>query len=64
MKPPPVPIKMRPLFDRIVSLTDRVCKEYLREEYAELARKATAALCRKPPSPLVKGDINSWACGF
>ena len=63
MKPPSVPIKMRPLFDRIVSLTDRVCREYLNKQYAELARKATAALCRKRPSPLLKGDINGWACG-
>lgn len=64
MKPPSVPIKMRQLFERIVSLTDRVCSEHLNEQYAELARNATAALCRKRPSPLVKGDINSWACGI
>ena len=59
-----VPKKMQPTFDAIVALTDQFCKERLDEEYAQLARQATAALCRKHPSPLLSGRINSWACGI
>ena len=33
------------------------------DEYAQLVRYAIAALCRKRPSPLIKGKENSWAAG-
>ena len=59
-----VPKEMRAKFDEIVALTDRVCEEHLDEEYAQLARYATAALCRKRPSPLQRGGANIWACGI
>ncbi len=59
-----VPKKMRARFDEIVTLTDRVCKEHLDEEYAQLARYATAALCRKRSSPLASGRADIWACGI
>lgn len=59
-----VPKKMQEKFDAIVTLTDRVCEEHLDEEYAQLARQATAALCRKRPSPLLSGRVSSWACGI
>jgi len=57
------PQKMQEKFDAIVVLTDEVCNERLNEEYAQLARQATAALCRKRPSPLLSGRVTSWACG-
>ena len=28
------------------------------------ARQATAALCRKRPSPLATGNLKTWACGI
>ena len=59
-----VPTKMQEKFDAIVALTDAVCEEHLNEEYAQLARQATAALCRKRPSPLLSGRVSSWACGI
>ena len=59
-----VPKKMREKFDAIVTLTDAVCEEHLNEEYAQLARQATAALCRKRLSPLLSGRVSSWACGI
>jgi hypothetical protein len=59
-----VPAKMRETFEAIVALTDAVCREHLNEEFAQLARQATAALCRKRPSPLQNGRANSWACGI
>lgn len=59
-----VPKEMQARFDEIVALTDAVCREHLTEEYAQLARYATATLCRKRPSPLVTGRANTWACGI
>lgn len=59
-----VPKKMRPKFGAIVALTDQFCKEHLDDEYAQLARQATAALCRKRQSPLVSGRVDIWACGI
>lgn len=59
-----VPAKMQAKFDEIAALTDAVCQEHLDEEYAQLARQATAALCRKRPSPLERGRANVWACGI
>jgi hypothetical protein len=47
----------------LTGLTDAFCREHLNEEYAELARYAIAALCRKRPSPLASGQPQSWACG-
>jgi hypothetical protein len=59
-----VPQAMQDSFDRIVALTDAFCAAHLDEEYAQLARQATAALCRRRPSPLVTGKIGTWACGI
>ncbi|MGK5091219.1 DUF6398 domain-containing protein [Deltaproteobacteria bacterium TL4] len=59
-----VPKQMQATFEAIVDLTDKFCKESLNEEYALLARQATAALCRKRPSPLEGGRTNTWACGI
>jgi len=56
-----VPKQMQTLFDAITSRTNEVCKKNLNEEYAQLARQVTAALCRKRPSPLMGGRVNTWA---
>ena len=34
-------------FDEVTALTDAVCSLHLDAEYAEMARRAIAALCRK-----------------
>jgi hypothetical protein len=59
-----VPKPMQATFDAIVALTDAFCRAHLDEEYAQLARQATAALCRKRPSPLATGNFKTWACGI
>lgn len=59
-----VPKAMEDKFNRIVELTDEFSRQHLNEEYAELIRKATAALCRKRPSPLEKGQAKTWAGGI
>ncbi|MCD4820455.1 MAG: DUF6398 domain-containing protein [Candidatus Cloacimonetes bacterium] len=55
---------MQHIFDSIVILTEEFCKENLNEEYSLLIRQATATLCRKRPSPLLRGKMNTWACGI
>ncbi|MCU0567129.1 MAG: plasmid pRiA4b ORF-3 family protein [Oculatellaceae cyanobacterium Prado106] len=59
-----VPQGMKEKFDRIVAITDAVCQKHLNDEYAQLIRFATAALCRKRPSPLASGQDKTWACGI
>src|SRR3979490_3392333 len=58
-----VPRVTRVAFARIVQFTDDVCLQRLTVEYAELSRRLTAALARKRPSPLLKGNARSWGCG-
>jgi len=59
-----VPKAMAAKFHSIVELTDQFAKQHLNDEYAQLIRQATAALCRKRPSPLEKGQARTWACGI
>ncbi len=59
-----VPKEMRDIYNEIVDLTDNFAREYLNTEYAQIIRLATAALCRKRPSPLISGKANTWACGI
>ncbi len=51
-----VPNTMLSKFDAIVAITDDFAKQHLNDEYAQLIRFATAALCRKRPSPLCPGS--------
>ena len=59
-----VPKPVQATFNTIGALTDAFCRAHLDEEYAQLARQVTAALCRKRPSPLVTGTLQTWACGI
>jgi hypothetical protein len=59
-----VPKPMQATCNTIVALTDAFCHAHLDKEYAQLARQATAALCRKRPSPLATGPLKTWACGI
>ncbi len=58
-----VPKAFGEIYAVITTITDTFCRERLNEEYGELARFATAALCRKRPSPLSRGKPKTWACG-
>jgi hypothetical protein len=67
VKPPrstSIPKTMQGTYDAVVALTDTFCREKLNEEYRDLARAMTGALCRKRPSPLASGQPRSWACGI
>jgi hypothetical protein len=59
-----VPKALEEKFNSIVALTDEFARQHLNEEYAQLIRQATAALCRKRPSPLAKGQPKTWAAGI
>ena len=59
-----VPKAMQTKFDSIVAITDEFAQQHLNDEYAQMIRFATAALCRKRPSPLEKGRDKTWACGI
>jgi len=55
---------MQGTYDTVVALTDTFCRENLNDEYRDLARAMTAALCRKRPSPLASGRPHTSACGI
>ncbi|HSU05849.1 MAG TPA: DUF6398 domain-containing protein [Acetobacteraceae bacterium] len=59
-----IPAAMKATHDAILALTDDFCGEHLNPEYRDLARRMTAALCRKRPSPLASGQPRGWACGI
>lgn len=55
---------MQATYDAVTALTDTFCRDHLTDEYRDLARAMTAALCRKRPSPLASGQPRTWACGI
>ncbi|MGI4947024.1 MAG: DUF6398 domain-containing protein [Janthinobacterium lividum] len=59
-----VPKAMQAKYDGVAALTDVFCRDNLNEEFRDLARAMTAALCRKRPSPLASGQPRTWACGI
>jgi Domain of unknown function (DUF6398) len=59
-----VPKTMQAKYDSVATLTDAFCRDHLNDEYRELARAMTAALCRKRPTPLVSGQPRVWACSI
>ena len=59
-----MPVELQDIFKSISQSTDEFSKEHLNDEYSEYIRYAIAELCRKRPSPLLKGKINIWACAI
>ena len=59
-----VPKDMQARFEEITQRTSAFCQTYLNDEYEQLCRELTATLCRKRPSPLVRGKAATWACGI
>lgn len=51
-------------YDKIEPLITEYCDEHLDEEYKELCLKVLQKLSRKRPSPLLKGQANTWAAGI
>jgi hypothetical protein len=59
-----VPRDLRARVQQIVDIVDRACEQVLDAEYQTLARRLTAALARKRPSPLRRGRPEIWAGGI
>lgn len=55
---------MQIIYDEVTSLTDEYCSQKLNEEYGKMCHQAIAALCRKRPSPLMRGSGEGWACAI
>ncbi|GAC1474584.1 MAG: hypothetical protein PVS3B1_26240 [Ktedonobacteraceae bacterium] len=56
-----VPKDLQARFEEITQLTDAFGQQFLNGEYVQLCRELTATLCRKRPSPLVRGKATTWA---
>lgn len=61
---PEVPKAMQEKFAAIVALIEPFCAKHLDEHYRKLILEATAALCRKRTSPLLRGKGNIWAAAI
>ena len=55
---------VKPVLEAIISMTDGFCRQHLNDEYADLCRKLAEKLARKRPSPLLRGQPKTWACGI
>lgn len=58
-----VPDSVREPYAAVVRVIDDVCAKHLDDEYKTLAHQLAAALARKRPSPIARGNPNGWACG-
>jgi hypothetical protein len=56
-----IPSGLRPLLEEILAEVESLCDEALDDEYVTLARRLTAALGRKRPTPLTRGRPSIWA---
>lgn len=57
-----IPSVMKGRYKEITDLTEQYSCEFLNDEYSDLIRSVTAALCCKKPCILVKGKASAWAC--
>ena len=55
---------MQDIYFSITKLTNEFSKKYLSDEYEEYIQYAVAEICRKRPSPLLKGKQHIWACAI
>ena len=63
-KAPSIPDAAKPAYEAIVARTDAVSQAHLNQEWAALCRELAAALARKRPSPLLRGEPAVWAAGI
>jgi len=59
-----VPKAMQTKYDEIAPLIVSFCDEKLDESYKTLCLHLLEKLCRKRPSPLLAGRVNTWAAGI
>ena len=59
-----IPKEMQGKYDEIAPLIIKFCDDKLNDEYKSLCLRLLEKLCRKRPSPLLGGRINTWAAGI
>ena len=59
-----IPESMRGKYDEIAPMIVAFCNKKLNDEYKGLCLRLLEKLCRKRPSPLLKGRQNTWAAGI
>jgi hypothetical protein len=57
-------IDVRQILKQVIAMTDEFCQTSLNEEYAALCRTLAGKLAAKRPSPLLRGKLETWACGI
>jgi hypothetical protein len=63
-KLPKVPEIASHSFQNICTILSEVCTEKLNPEYLTLSIELAAKLARKRPTPLLSGNIKTWAAGI
>ena len=56
--------QMQPVYDEIAAIIEEYCDQYLSKDYETICLRLLEKLCRKRPSPLLKGRRNTWAAGI
>lgn len=59
-----IPIQMRPIYGELAAMISDYCGRFLSEDYRTLCLRLLEKLCRKRPSPLLRGRRNTWAAGI
>lgn len=59
-----IPIQMRPICGELAEMISDYCGRFLSDDYRTLCLRLLEKLCRKRPSPLLKGQRNTWAAGI
>lgn len=59
-----IPIQMRPIYGELAEMISDYCGRFLSEDYRTLCLRLLEKLCRKRPSPLLRGRRNTWAAGI
>ena len=59
-----IPKAMREKYEQISPLISAFCRQHLSDDYESLCLRLLEKLCRKRPSPLLSGRVNTWAAGI
>ena len=59
-----VPDVVLPAYNAVIAQTDAFCGAHLNAECAVLCRELAAAIARKRPSPIVRGQPGIWAAAI
>lgn len=59
-----IPAEMRPIYDAVAPAIQAFCAAYLDDRYLERCLRALEKLCKKRPSPLLGGNLLTWAAGI